>query len=165
MMRNLRGMGYSEEESDDIIQSTWITFFDVVKRFEHKSKLKTFLFGVMFNKASEYKRKNFRLKDSVDIEEVINLNFDNKDHWNKKVASPDNFVYQKQVGKIIKDCLEILPAKQKIAFHMKEVEEYETEEICSVLEVTVTNLGVLLYRARNQMRECVESKASGLNHD
>ena len=33
-----------------------------------------------------------------------------------------------------------------------------TEEICKILEVTRTNFGVLLYRARNRLRECLEAK-------
>ncbi len=39
-----------------------------------------------------------------------------------------------------------------------EVEGLDTDEICKILEVTRTNLGVLLYRARNRLRECLESK-------
>ena len=30
--------------------------------------------------------------------------------------------------------------------------------MCKILDVTRTNLGVLLYRARNRLRECLESK-------
>ncbi|PIP95766.1 MAG: RNA polymerase subunit sigma, partial [Bdellovibrio sp. CG22_combo_CG10-13_8_21_14_all_39_27] len=31
-------------------------------------------------------------------------------------------------------------------------------DICKILDVTTTNLGVLLYRAKNRLRECVETK-------
>ncbi len=45
-----------------------------------------------------------------------------------------------------------------MAFILREVQEFESKEICKILEVTVTNLGVLLYRARNRLRECLEAK-------
>ena len=45
-----------------------------------------------------------------------------------------------------------------MAFVLREVEDLSTVEICKILDVTRTNLGVLLYRARNRLRECLESK-------
>jgi len=38
------------------------------------------------------------------------------------------------------------------------VEQLDVDEVCNVLEVTRNNLGVLLFRARNALRECLESK-------
>jgi RNA polymerase sigma-70 factor (ECF subfamily) len=41
---------------------------------------------------------------------------------------------------------------------MKVVEGRETADVCKILAVTPTNLGVLLFRARNKLRECLEKK-------
>ncbi len=41
---------------------------------------------------------------------------------------------------------------------LREVEELDTEEICKVLDVTRTNLGVLLHRARARLRGCLENQ-------
>ncbi len=41
---------------------------------------------------------------------------------------------------------------------LREVEGLETKEICNALDITGTNLGVILYRARNRLRECLESR-------
>ena len=45
-----------------------------------------------------------------------------------------------------------------MTFILREVEGFGTDEICNILEVTRTNLGVLLYRVRNRLRECLEAK-------
>ena len=45
-----------------------------------------------------------------------------------------------------------------MAFILREVEGLDTDEICKILGVTRTNLGVLLYRVRNRLRECLETK-------
>jgi RNA polymerase sigma-70 factor (ECF subfamily) len=158
-------LGFNKEEAEDIVQSTWITFFEVVNRFEGRSKLKTFLFGILYNKASEFKKRNFRLKESLNIEDILNENFDHKNHWIKGPIHPDQFSISLQIKGIITKCLELLPINQKMAFHLKEIEEEETSEICKMLNVTTSNLGVLLFRARNQLRECVESKSGGGLHD
>jgi RNA polymerase sigma-70 factor (ECF subfamily) len=41
---------------------------------------------------------------------------------------------------------------------LREMESLETAEICKILGVTVTNMGVLMHRARNRLRECIEAK-------
>jgi RNA polymerase sigma-70 factor (ECF subfamily) len=57
--------------------------------------------------------------------------------------------------------MEPLPDTQRMAFVLREVDGMRSEEICNALEVTRTNLGVLLYRARNSLRECLETKGVG----
>ena len=48
-----------------------------------------------------------------------------------------------------------------MAFVLREIEGLATPEICKILEVTRTNLGVMLYRVRNRLRECLEAKGFG----
>ena len=45
-----------------------------------------------------------------------------------------------------------------MAFVLREVQELITKEICKILEVSSTNLGVRLYRGRNRLRECLEKR-------
>ena len=73
---------------------------------------------------------------------------------------PEQFLISAETVGRIEECLEKLPPNQKMAFVLKEVEEQESAEICKVLEVTTTNLGVLLFRARNRLRDCLEAKGT-----
>jgi len=41
---------------------------------------------------------------------------------------------------------------------MREFIELETDEICNNMAITVTNLNVILHRARLKLRECLENK-------
>ena len=43
------------------------------------------------------------------------------------------------------------------AFSMREIDDLDSGEVCKVLEVTATNLWVILHRARAQLRLCLES--------
>ncbi len=67
-------------------------------------------------------------------------------------------LYGKEIRKLIEDSLEAVPTKQRMAFFLREVEDLPTQEICNILEVTRTNFGVLLFRVRNRLRECLEAK-------
>ena len=51
-----------------------------------------------------------------------------------------------------------LPATQGRVFMMREWLELSTDEICQELQVTPTNLWVLLHRARMRLRECLQQR-------
>ena len=56
------------------------------------------------------------------------------------------------------ECLDLLADRRRLAFTLREVEQLETAEICKILDVSPNTLGVLLFRARNELRECMETK-------
>ncbi len=161
LYRACLGLGFQKSEAEDVTQSTWITFFDVAPGFEGRSSIRTFLFGILYNKASEYRKQNKRAAATEDIEKVVDAHFDERGSWlpSHVPVSPERFLESTQTRVLISQCLDLLPLKQKMAFVLKEVEEETSEHICSALGITASNLGVLLFRARNQLRECIDRKS------
>jgi len=49
-----------------------------------------------------------------------------------------------------------LPEKQAQVFKMKTVLNYETEAICNELNITASNLWVIIHRARTALAACLE---------
>lgn len=154
------GLGFSLEEADDLTQSVWYTFFKSIESFAGQSTIRTFLFGILYNKAHELRRQKGRIEATDDIESIVDTYFDSSGKWkpSSSPVEPDRFYESCQTADIIRKCLEMLPAKQKMAFILKEVQEEVSEEVCKIMSVSASNLGVLLFRARNQLRECVERK-------
>ena len=64
----------------------------------------------------------------------------------------------REAGQLIRRCMEGLPSAQRAVFNLREVEEMDSAEICKILDISVTNLGALMHRARIRLRECLESK-------
>ena len=60
--------------------------------------------------------------------------------------------------RIIQWCISNLPTNLAAAFVMKMIDEAGSDEVCKELEITPSNLWVMLHRARLKMRECVENK-------
>ncbi len=54
-------------------------------------------------------------------------------------------------------CLSGLPPRQADVFTMRELDGLSTEEICKELNVTPSNLWVLLHRARLGLAKCLGS--------
>ena len=53
-------------------------------------------------------------------------------------------------------CVDRLPPKLGRIFMMREWLESDVDEICTELGITSNNCGVMLYRARMQLRECLD---------
>jgi RNA polymerase sigma-70 factor, ECF subfamily len=158
LLRTSHGLGFDQNSAQELVQSVWVTFFDVLSKFQGRSHIRTFIFGILYNKASEIRREQRRVDSNDPIEDVLETRFDSVGHWIKPPISPEEFLIGAQTMDLISKCLNSLPLNQRMAFSLKEVEDYETPEICKILDITVTHLGVLLYRARNRLRECVEGK-------
>ena len=158
LLKGALSLGFREQHADDLVQSVWATFFEVVPAFQGRSQVKTFLFGILINKSRELRRENKKNDSHDPIEEVMADRFSQNGSWVKPPISPDRFVESLQTLQIIQDCIEHLPVNQRAAFCFREVEDLEMPEICKILDVTNTNLGVLLYRAKNRLRECIERK-------
>lgn len=152
------GMGLTDSDAEELTQSVWVTFFEKIENFEGRSHIRTYLFGILYNKAKELYRSHEKHTSKDPIDEIMESKFDDKGHWNQTITEPEKFVHSAQTMEIIKACLESLPHPQKMAFYFKEWEGTTTEEICKILGVTSTNLGVLLYRAKNKLRVCIEGK-------
>ncbi len=93
-----------------------------------------------------------------DIDYVVEQRFDAYGSWARPPRPLEAEVYDSEVRERIQECLEAAPSQQRLAFMLREVEGFTTKEICKILEVTRTNLGVLLHRVRNHLRNCLEAK-------
>ncbi len=161
IVRAARGAGLSAVTADDVAQETFITFFEKSPTFEGRSKIRTWIFGILYRKIAEARRSVKRSNEMDDIDEIVDQRFNADGKWISPPRPVDQELYESEVMGLLDDCLETVPDQQRMAFVLREVEDMETPEICNVLDVTSTNLGVLLFRARNRLRECLESKGVG----
>ncbi len=158
VVRAARASGLAAHEADDAAQSTFITFLEKADTFEGRSHVRTWLFGILFHKVMEMRRARQRDRQTDDIDDVMESHFDTDGAWITPPRAADAQVYARQVRDGIGECLDAVPSKQRMAFVLREIEGLATDEICKILEVSDTNFGVLLYRVRNRLRECLEAK-------
>jgi len=157
ILRAARASGLDSATAEDVAQSTFLTFFEKSSTFEGRSKVRTWLFGILYRKIQEARRKGWRELPTDKIVEITDSRFDERGNWVNPPQDAESLLDGELVRNAIDGCLEMVPDQQRMAFVLREVEEMVTEEICKILDVTRTNLGVLLFRARNHLRECLEA--------
>jgi len=161
ILRAAHGAGLRPQVAEDVAQATFTTFVETAQRFEGRSHVRTWLFGILYKKIAEARRGVARDQQTDDIDELVEQRFDDAGSWIRPPRPVDAQIHDKQVREGLDDCLDNVPARQRMAFILREVEGFTTEEICKILEVTRTNLGVLFHRVRNRLRECLEAKGLG----
>lgn len=159
LFRASLGLGFDANGSDELVQRVWATFFDVLPKFRAQSHVRTFLFGILYNKASEMRREGMKTESTDPIEEIMDRRFGENGQWIQPPLDPETFAMSGEALEEIENCLSGLNTAQRTAFWLKEVEELESSEVCNALQLNATNLRVLLFRARNKLRECLEAKA------
>lgn len=160
LLKGALSLGFSVDEGRDLVQSVWLTYFNRPAHFEGRSHIHTYLFGILYNKAREQRRKGKRIVSDERIEELVDAHFDERGRWSSPPIDPQQFLEASQTMQLIEECLDRLPLKQRMAFCLKEVDEHGTSDICKILSITTTNLGVILFRAKARLRECIEHKAN-----
>lgn len=159
ILRAARGAGLDAAAAEDVTQATFTTFVERASDFEGRSQVRTWLFGILYRKIREARRKARREVD--DIDGIVESRFRPDGTWLRPPRAADGEVLDREIREGLRTCLESLPDKQRDVFLLREVEGFETPEVCKILGVTTTNLGVLFFRARNRLRECLELRGLG----
>ena len=158
LLRAARAAGLSPDQADDAVQETLLTFLTRAHEFDGRARVRTWLYGILLKKTARAFESVRRSQETEEIDEIVEARFDETGRWVRPPRGPDAGADAERVRAWLADCLEGLPDRRRLAFALREVEELPTVEVCKILEVTPNNLGVLLFRARNGLRECLEIK-------
>lgn len=172
-------MGYvaDREVAEEVVQDTWMAMIESLHRFEGRSSLRTWIFGIMIHKAKdrgvrEKRHTTFSAFESYDDdhdEAVDPSRFQQSGEWAGHWAfppqpwddqTPEKLLTSQQAVHAMNQAIEALPATLKEVLILRDVEGVEAKEVCELLKITETNLYVRLHRARERVRVAVE-KALG----
>lgn len=158
LLRTAMAAGLSRDRAEDAVQAALLVFIQRAPDFDGRARASTWIHGILVRKIWEERRGVRRDTSHEDIGRLVESRFDADGRWVRPPRGPDEALARGEVRRELTSCLEALPDRQRVAFTLREVEGFETTEVCNILDVTANNLGVLLFRARNGLRECLESK-------
>jgi len=155
--------------AEDAVQEALIGALKNAKSFGGRAALKTWVFAILKNKIADVLRQKQRfvyagsfMREGEEDEDFSAL-FDSKGFWQTDErpvawANPEESLRESQFWRVFEACLENLPGNQARVFMMREFVELDSREICATAGITVSNLNVMLHRARLRLRECLENR-------
>jgi RNA polymerase sigma-70 factor (ECF subfamily) len=72
--------------------------------------------------------------------------------------SPEKAAENQELAQALLFCMDGLSDKFRRIFVLKEIEGLSSEEICNEFDIQPTNLWVILHRARNRLKQCLEAR-------
>ncbi|HEU4383536.1 MAG TPA: sigma-70 family RNA polymerase sigma factor [Anaeromyxobacteraceae bacterium] len=159
--------------AEEVVQETWLGLLTGLETFEGRSSLRTWLFQILVNRArSRFAREGRTVPFSAlagpgdDPPAVDPGRFDEQGRWREPPghwteADPERLAMGAETRAAIEAAIQELPEAQRAVITLRDIEGLETEEICNLLSITVTNQRVLLHRARAKVRQALERRLGG----
>lgn len=172
LIRVALGHVADREVAEEVVQDTWMAVIEGLNRFEGRSSLRTWIFGILIHKAKdrgvrEKRHTTFSAFESLDEDDeaVDPSRFQQSGAWAGHWAfppqpwddqTPEKLLGSQQAVNAMNLAIEALPANLKEVLILRDVEGVEAKEVCEILKITETNLYVRLHRARERVRQAVE---------
>lgn len=159
--------------AEDAVQDTLLAALAQGDRFQGRSQLRTWLTGILKHKIIDLFRSRSRglPVDALALGEEDDSaagSFNPKGRWIDPPAEwgqPDTALESSQFWRVYQQCCQAMPERHALVFSMREVMDMSSEEICKELDISATNLHVILYRARLSLRSCMTKNWFGVDHE
>jgi RNA polymerase sigma-70 factor (ECF subfamily) len=154
----------NEALAEDVVSETFLAILEKPDSFEGRSSLRTYATGILKFKIIDVIRRRGREvhiepMDEQSIDDALDALFQADGHWQEAPQpwqQPDTALQQSQFFDQLQICVDRLPPTVGRVFMMREWLERDTDDICAALGITANHCGVMLYRARMQLRECLD---------
>jgi RNA polymerase sigma-70 factor, ECF subfamily len=163
--------------ADEVVQETWLGVIRGIQAFEERSSLKTWVFRILTNTAKTRAERESRVvplssvtagdpggdEPAVDPDRFLDQQHARwPGHWASPPTRwnelPAENLEGRELLSAMKDAIEELPSRQRQVIVLRDVEGWDAEEVCRVLELSEANQRVLLHRARSKVRQTIEDR-------
>ena len=151
------------DTAEDIVQEALVAAVQAYHHFQGRSSIKTWLIAILKRKIVDHYRRKSSQMETEDIEAVadkVDGLFDESGHWRSTPSewslNPGQVYEQKEFMDVMYTCMAKLPKRLAEIFMMREFDDMDTQTICEQMGISESNSWVMLFRARMQLRGCLE---------
>jgi RNA polymerase sigma factor (sigma-70 family) len=135
---HIRNIVLNHDDTDDVLQNTFIKVFQHLKNFKGESKLFSWMYRIATNEALTFLSQKAKMS-GITTEALQNKTIDN--------LKADVFFDGNEIQLKLQKAIAKLPEKQQLVFKMKYFEELKYEEISEILGTSVGALKASYHHA------------------
>lgn len=147
----------NSDDAQDSVQDAFLSAFKALPGFDGRSQLGTWLHRIVVN-ASLMKLRTQRRHPEQSIDDLLPQFLDNGHRaspspgWKKSHSEMEKV----ETRQAIRDQIAKLPESYRTILLLRDIEEYDTETVARVLELTESAVRVRLHRARQALRTLLD---------
>lgn len=146
---HIRKMVLNHEDTDDILQNTFIKVFKHIDGFKGDSKLYSWMYRIATNESINFLNKKAK-QMHIDLQTLQEQSVEN--------LKADNYFDGDEIQLKLQKAIVSLPHKQQLVFNMRYFDELKYEEMSEILETSVGALKASYHHARKKIESIL------LNH-
>ena len=150
-----RSYNYNHEDSQDLMQETYLDAFRNLSGFEGRSSFKTWIIRIMLNNC--YKKKQ---KAAFKNESSREINENSQPMFVSNHTDTNSLVQNRELGHIIEKALAEIPEDYRMVFSLREINGLNVSETADLLDISEANVKVRLNRAKSMLRNTIERSYS-----
>jgi RNA polymerase sigma-70 factor (ECF subfamily) len=142
-----------QQEALDLSQEVFLRVFRTLPQFRGQSSLRTWIYRIVVNQASNRRRwwrRRFRSRQ-VALDDHTASHGDVAE--SRSYAMPDRVLQQREAAGLVWAALDALPFEQRAVIVLREIDGLSYEEIAASLGVAVGTVKSRLARARENLRD------------
>lgn len=146
-----RSYNYNHENTQDLMQETFIDAYKNLVQFEGRSDFKTWIIRIMMNNCYRKRAKSgFKNEMMQDVNDYSIPMFTNANN------DTDKIVQSHELGHIIENALGNIPFDYRMVFSLREINGLNVAETADLLNISEANVKVRLNRAKTMLRNEIE---------
>ncbi len=144
----IRSIVLNHDDSDDILQNTFIKIFQNIDKFKGESKLFSWMYRIATNEALTF-MKSKAFKNKISNEELQTKLIDN--------LAADVYFDGDEIQLKLQKAILLLPEKQQLVFKMKYFQELKYDEMSTILGTSVGALKASYHFAVKKIEDYLNS--------
>ena len=147
-----RSYNYNHENTQDLMQETFIDAYTHLKKFENRSSFKTWLIKIMLNNCFQKQKKfSYRNEVSKELNDKSIPMFSTQRHMDTHET-----VINRELSFVIENALQKIPRDYRLVFALREMNGLSVAETAEALHISDANVKVRLNRAKTMLRREIE---------
>ena len=142
-------------DNEDIAQMVFIKVFRALDKFKFESAFSTWLYRIVINEAITISKQRKAKYNFVPLQTNNSDDEDSNNIIDFIEAKQDNIemqMLQNDTKNIVHKALAKLKDNYRKVITLRDIEDFSYEEIASILSISVSQVKICLFRARNKMR-------------
>ena len=146
---HVRKIVISHDDTDDVLQNTFIKIYKNISKFNQESKLFSWMYRIATNEAITFinKRNKERKVDISEVQEQI-----------VSTLESDIYFSGEEVQEILQKAIASLPQKQQLVFNMKYFDNMKYTEISEILGTSVGALKASYFHAVKKIESYIKKQ-------